>query len=360
MNGLSSSSPLIVVFFVLLCTVAVTVTSAYVTPVTDTTMTRIQSEIDFQSINSITIDPLCREESACTVPAGGTLFTIVSSEEGEGVTVDTSPANLVTATTWRNTLNFEWNADVVAATVAATNGEKSHVRIGVPSDQLLSVSVMDGQTAEVLEGFTNITYVVLTGADSVLRASMTSLIATELELDNDGGSMYVETNIPVTDGYVSDGGQSWVSTPSFNGIFLADDGSQLNIDGDIDVSSYNGFVGDGSQLTVTGTITGSIDSFGSSTVNTPNCENVISSDNSICSVGPQSVDVDVGDLVQNNDPTTLDDGGSVIETTGEESSSSSSSSSPDSIIEVSASVMPSYVAAIIAAVVAVATTATFM
>merc|ERR1719491_787529 len=253
------------------------------------------------------------EEKACTVP-GGTLFTIVSSEEG--VTVETSPANLVTTTTWRNTLNFEWNADVAAT--AATNGESSHVRIGTPSDQLLSVSVMDGQTAQVLEGFTNITYLVLTGADSVLRASMTSLIATELELDNDGGSMYIDTNIPVTDGYVSDGGQSWVATPSFNGIFLADDGSQLNIDGDIDVSSYNGFVGDGSQLTVTGTITGSIDSFGTSTVNTPNCENVISSDNSICSVGPQSVDVDVGDLVQNdNDPTTLDDGGAVMETTGE-------------------------------------------
>jgi len=354
MNCLSSS-PFIVVVFVLLFTVAVTVTvtSAYVT---DTTMTRIQSEIDFQSINSITIDPLCMdvtEEKACTVP-GGTLFTIVSSEEG--VTVETSPANLVTATTWRNTLNFEWNADVAAT---ATNGE-SHVRIGVPSDQLLSVSVMDGHTAELLEGFTNITYVVLTGADSVLRASMTSLIATELELDNDGGSMYVETNIPVTDGYVSDGGQSWVSTPSFNGIFLADDGSQLNIDGDIDVSSYNGFVGDGSQLTVTGTITGSIDSFGTSTVNTLSCENVISSDNSICSVGPQSVDVDVGDLVQNNDQTTLDGGGAVMDTSGEESSSSSSS--PDSLVgEVSSSaVMPGYFAAIIAAVVAVAATATLM
>merc|ERR1712161_34787 len=182
----------------------------------------------------------------------------------------------------------------------------------------------DGQTAQVLEGFTNITYLVLTGADSVLRASMTSLIATELELDNDGGSMDIDTKIPVTDGYVSDGGQSWVATPSFNGIFLADDGSQLNIDGDIDVSSYNGFVGDGSQLTVTGTITGSIDSFGTSTVNTPSCENVISSDNSICTVGPQSVDVDVGDLVPNGH-TTLEDGVSID--SGEESSSSSSSDS---------------------------------
>jgi len=318
-------------------------------------MTRIQSETDFQSINSITIDPLCMDVTACTAP-GGTLFTIVSSEEG--VTVETSPANLVTATTWRNTLNFEWNADVAAT---ATNGD-SQVRIGVPSDQLLSVSVMDGHTAEVLEGFTNITYVVLTGADSVLRASMTSLIATELELDNDGGSMYVKTNIPVTDGYVSDGGQSWVATPSFNGIFLADDGSQLNIDGDIDVSSYNGFVGDGSQLTVTGTITGSIDSFGTSTVNTPNCENVISSDNSICSVGPQSVDVDVGDLVQNNnDPTTiLDDGGAVMETSGGEESSSSSSS-PDSLVsEVSSSVMLSSFVAIAAVVAVAATTTTFM
>jgi len=355
MNNMLSSS-LIVVF--VLFTVAVAVTSAddVVALVDDssdstTTMIRINSEID-QSINSITIDPLCtdyvdEENNICNVPS--TIFTIVSSNDdgdGDGVTVESSPANLVTATTWRNTLAFEWNHTV--ASTAKSGG--SSVRIGIPSDQLLSVSVMNGQTAQLVEGFTNITYLVLTGADSVLRASMTTSISTELELDNDGGWMYIETNIPVTDGYVSDGGQSWVQTPSFNGIFLADDGSQLNIKGDVDVSSYNGFVGDGSQLTVTGTITGSIDSFGNSTVNTPSCDNVISSDISTCTVGPQSVDVDVGDLLQNSQ-TTLGDDTAGIDNSVEDSSSPSFS---DSDGDVSSSVMPGYFAAV-AAVVVVAT-----
>jgi len=216
-------------------------------------MIRINSEID-QSINSITIDPLCTDyvdenNNVCNVPS--TIFTIVSSnDDGDGgVTVESSPANLVTATTWRNTLAFEWNHTV--ASTAKSSGSSS-VRIGIPSDQLLSVSVMNGQTAQLVEGFTNITYLVLTGADSVLRASMTTSISTELELDNDGGWMYIETNIPVTDGYVSDGGQSWVQTPSFVGFFINDNGTQLNIKGDIDDSTSGGRVSDGAQLTVTG------------------------------------------------------------------------------------------------------------
>jgi len=190
MNNMLSSS-LIVVF--VLFTVAVAVASAAddVGALVDgssdstTTMIRINSEID-QSINSITIDPLCTDyvdenNNVCNVPS--TIFTIVSSDnDGDGsVTVESSPANLVTATTWRNTLAFEWNHTVAST---AKSGSSS-VRIGIPSDQLLSVSVMNGQTAQLVEGFTNITYLVLTGADSVLRASMTTSISTELELDND-------------------------------------------------------------------------------------------------------------------------------------------------------------------------------
>ena len=45
--------------------------------------------------------------------------------------------------------------------------------------------------------------------------------------------MNIKTNIPVTDDYVSDGVQSWVRTPSFNGIYIKGDGFDLNVKGDI-------------------------------------------------------------------------------------------------------------------------------
>ena len=61
-------------------------------------------------------------------------------------------------------------------------------------------------------------------------------------------------------------------------------------------------VSDDAQLTVTGTIKGNIDIYDNSIVNAPSCDNIISSGNSTCNAGPQSVDVDVDvdDLSQNN------------------------------------------------------------
>merc|ERR1712194_376621 len=50
----------------------------------------------------------------------------------------------------------------------------------------------------------------------------------------------------------------------------------------------------GAQLTVTGTITGTIFTSENSTVNAPSCDNVVSDgDNSTCNAGPQTVDVDL-------------------------------------------------------------------
>jgi len=45
--------------------------------------------------------------------------------------------------------------------------------------------------------------------------------------------MYIETSIPVTDGYVSD--------PLFNCIYIEGDGSELTIKGAADVGSEEGF-----------------------------------------------------------------------------------------------------------------------
>jgi len=267
-------------------------------------------------IGNIIINP--SKDGGC---GPNTMFTIVPSDDGSGVTIETSPANLLTAvnkySSFGSELVFEWNMDVSST---ATSGG---VRIGVPSNELKKVLVYEGHNVQVVDGFTNITSLVVEGDGSILRASMTSLSnsTTSLTLRNMGGTMYVETNIPMTGGsMVVGGGKSWVETPSYNGhIGVKDNGSQLTINGDVDASNYHYLdnyelaikgdvdksdfseesVSDGAQLTVTGTITGTINSVDDSIVNAPSCDNVISSDNSTCNAGPQNVDIDFGDLSQN-------------------------------------------------------------
>ena len=229
-----------------------------------------------------------------------TMFTLFPTNEGDGITVETSPANLVIPQVvkdgdyWR-TLEFEWNTDVSST---ATSGG---VRIGIPSDQLNGIVVKGGHTAQVLDGFTNIRELYVSGDGSIIRASMMSLVSDTLRLTNSGGRMYVETNIPVS-GYssITNGGQTWIETPSFNHISVTDEGSQLNIKGDVDLrdqDTYDDKVIDGAQLTVTGTIMGTIEIKDNSTVNAPSCDNVISSDGSgTCNAAPQIIDVDVCDL----------------------------------------------------------------
>jgi len=271
-----------------------------------------------------------------------TMFTIFPSNEGDGITIETSPANLVSIWQDWNTLVFEWNTDVSST---ATSGG---VRIGIPSHQLEEIEVDDGHTAQVFGGFTNIRELRVGDDGSILRASMMSLVSDRLYLVNSGGRMYVETNIPVngTSSSVTVGGQTWIETPSFNNIFVGNEGSQLNIKGDVDLrGTYAGSVWDGAELTVTGTITGTIEIGNNSTVNAPSCDNVTSSNgvsqsgNGTCNAGPQIVDVDVCDLSQQSP----DFGGAV---------------------SVSSSVLPGYFATIavvvVVTVVTVATTATLI
>ena len=245
-----------------------------------------------------------------------TMFAIFPSEVGNGVTIETSPPNLVTTKiiTYdlmdgkNDVLYLDWNTDVSSN---ATTGVS--VRIGVPPDQLKSVRLSAWHDVQILDGFTNISELKVLNVSSyggILRASMTSLSNStspnSLILHNSGGKMYVQTNVPVKRSTVDNGGQSWIETPSYNDIYVEDSGSELYIKGDVDVSSNNregGFkVSDDAQLTVTGTIKGNIDIYDNSIVNAPSCDNVISSGNSTCNAGPQSVDVDVDvdDLSQNN------------------------------------------------------------
>jgi len=293
------SSPIVISFFIL--QVFAVVTSAAdvaLTVLADDdssaiTFTPIElDDVDYQSIDSISIDLSCDGKSS--VP--NTMFTIFPSTDGNGVTVETSPANLVTVDLDEyGYFGFEWNT-----TISSTATSGGGVRIGVPADQLNVVWVHDGYNVQIVDGFTNITEVTVE-EDSILHASMTSLISTKLRLTSYGGQLYVKTNVPVTWGNIYNGGQSWVETPSYNDISVRDD-SKLSIKGDVDVrnSILGAEVSDDSQLTVTGTITGNIVCDDDSIVNAPSCDNIDSSDDSTCNAGPQNVDVDVNDLSQNS------------------------------------------------------------
>ena len=315
---LSFSFPIVVFIFILQ---VFTVTSADIVLVddNDSKMIPIDSDVSYQNITSIiiNIDPylLCDGAFFYDRIYPNTTFTIFPSNEGNGVTIETSPPNLVTVRTCiasklshcpdiykdddeNNILEFDWNTDVSST---ATSG--GGVRIGVPSNQLKVVWVHDGYNVQIVDGFTNITEVTVE-EDSILHASMTSLISTKLELTSYGGQLYVKTNVPVTWGNVYNGGQSWVETPSYNGDIFVRDDSKLSIKGDVDVrnSILGAEVSDDSQLTVTGTITGTIICDDDSIVNAPSCDNIDSSDDSTCNAGPQNVDVDVdvNDLSQNS------------------------------------------------------------
>jgi len=261
--------------------------------------TPIKLDFDDSEIYHVVID-LSRNGYGGSGP-NTTMFTLFPSNEGDGITVETSPKNLVTIPQWvkdwntPRTLEFLWNTDVSST---ATSGG---VRIGIPSHQLNTLNVKGGHTVQVLDGFTNIVGLNVKDDGSILRASMMSLVSDVLGLRNNGGRMYVETNIPVSGySYFTNGGQTWIETPSFNHISVTDEGSQLNIKGDVDLrdrDSYDGKVFDCGQLTVTGTITGTIKINDNSTVNAPSCDNVISSDGSgTCNAGPQIIDVDFCDL----------------------------------------------------------------
>jgi len=238
------------------------------------TLIPVNSDIVYKNIFGIIIDlPYNGKVSDGSVP--NTTFTIFPSDEGDGVFIETSPANLVTVgdSFGGKYFNFQWDTDV------ASSASSGAVRIGIPSDQLQEVWVYDGHNAVISDGFTDITYLVSSGADSILRAEMTSTNSTtSLTLDNFGGEMYIETNIPDTVTVRGFGyeGVSSVQSLSSSDFYVEYDGSELTIEGhddgaDADADADSKKKGSdskkkgrylsssGAQVTVTDRITGNID-----------------------------------------------------------------------------------------------------
>merc|ERR1740139_793774 len=84
------------------------------------------------------------------------------------------------------------------------------------------------------------------------------------------------------------------------GICIKGDGSEPNIKGEVDVGSDEGFVNDVSQLTVTGTITGTINIQNGPILNAQSCDNVTNIGGSTFNTGPQNIDINGGGLSQNS------------------------------------------------------------
>ena len=168
------SFPIVVFIFMLQ---VFTVTSADVALVddNDSKMIPIDSDVSYQNITSIiiNIDPylLCDGAFFYDRIYPNTTFTIFPSNEGNGVTIETSPPNLVTVRTCitsefvycsniykdddeNDILEFDWNTDAISG---------GGVRIGVPPDQLQAVSIYGRHNVQVLDGFTHITGLVVEG-----------------------------------------------------------------------------------------------------------------------------------------------------------------------------------------------------
>jgi len=232
------------------------------------------------SITSISISPNCNDAKG-NVP--NTMWTIEPGDDG--VTVETSPADLFIVSSSGGTLSFQWNPAVTSSDSSSGGGG---VKISLPASQLKSVIVGGGHQAQVLDGFTSVTSVESSGG-ATLRATFTSSSSTDFTVDTSGGAqMYVKSNVAITGGQVPGGSQAWVETPSYTNVDVSGGGG-LRVVGDVGSGSVSG----GARLTVTGTITGPINSSGGAVVNAPSCAGISSSGGATCNANIQSVDVDV-------------------------------------------------------------------
>ena len=128
--------------------------------VTAADFTSIDVDGSYDNINSIVISPSC--------PSGGskvpvTMFTILPSDSG--VEVSSDPPDLVSVSSDGSTLSINsWNV------VDSTSGG---VKISVPPSQLTSVSASADTDVQILDGFTALGNINLSG-DSEVTATISS------------------------------------------------------------------------------------------------------------------------------------------------------------------------------------------
>jgi len=233
-----------------------------------------------QSVTDIVLGPECVNVNAINVP--NTMFTI---EPADTVTVSSSPANLVTVSNDGEIMELEWNTDVTS-----TDGGRG-VIIGIPAGQLKSVTVGSASSAQIMDGFTDVSSLDVYGASEVW-ATFSSLVLPGLSLSVSGASTaHIKSNVDITGGSISGASNANVETPAYTRLDVRGD-SNLRIVGDISSGSVRG----DSTVTATGSIKGSIDNSGASTINARSCGSSVSNSGaSSCNSGTQSVTVNTSD-----------------------------------------------------------------
>ena len=246
------------------------------------TFSEITSASIDQNVTKIVLGPKCL--SGVWVPIS--IFTI---EPADTVTVSSSPTNLVTVSNDGETMQFAWNANV-ATTVSFPDGGRG-VIIGIPAGQLKSVSVGCASSAQIMDGFTDVSSLDVYGASEVW-ATFSSLVLPGLSLSVSGASTaHIKSNVDITGGSISGASNADVETPAYTALDVRGD-SSLGIVGDIGSGSVRG----DSTVTATGSVTGSVNSFGASTINAGSCGSSVSNSGaSSCNSRIQSVTVDTSE-----------------------------------------------------------------
>ena len=129
--------------------------------VTAADFTSIDVDGSYDNINSIVISPSCPSGGSNKVPV--TMFTILPSDAG--VEVSSDPPDLVSVSSDGSTLSINsWNV------VESTSGG---VKISLPPSQLTSVSAGADTDVQILDGFTALENIDLSG-DSEITATVSS------------------------------------------------------------------------------------------------------------------------------------------------------------------------------------------
>lgn len=235
----------------------------------------------FDDATSIVIHPSCRHGQ--TIP--NTIFTIFPSENAE---VSSSPANLVTATVSDGgSLSFQWNE------LIASSASGGGVRIGLPTGQLIALSLGGVYTAQILDGFTSLKNIQVSGVSN-LKATFTSSEASAINLDVTGVStVNMVSNVKVRTPEIAGSSTARVETPECEVVNVSGT-AKLFVKGNIG----GGIVSGTGQVTVTGDITGTLHTGGVATVNAASCGSVNVAFPSKCNSDPQSVTVDVSEEAQ--------------------------------------------------------------
>jgi len=239
---------------------------------------------DYSDVTTVVISPTCPTGGA-TLPA--TIFTILPTSDGTSY-VSSDPANLISVTNDNGVMTFDWTGE--------GQGVKSGgVQIGLPADQLKSVSVGGDTDGQILDGFTQLNGLDVLG-DAKLTASISSSETESIKINVSGDStLTLSTNVKVVDRNTNVGGITgdstvYLETPSYEDFYVGGD-STLSVKGNL----VNGDVSGDSEVTVTGTVTG-VTLSGDSELSAPSCENVNADISSSCTEGSQDVSVDVTEM----------------------------------------------------------------